>query len=273
MADSPAAAAASRGWAFLQSGDLRTAEREFVCGAEDAAGVLSRGDLARLLELARKDAKAALPHFDRALELNPQKDDVSAFLGRATGADGAQPGRRRAVGLRSGAGRRSVADRTGAAGSRCSGSATRSRESDGRARPRAPAGSTRRRRRTPAAIASSPDSAFLYRELAAVERQKGERRRRARAFPQGRVARSATPRRSRRSASCSRRAATSTARSRRTATRGHRAERGPREAARRGARQDRAGAAARGVSRDRPGAADHARRSGGADRHPAERRC
>ncbi len=36
------------------------------------------------LELARKDAKAALPHFDRALDLNPQKDDVSAFLGRAT---------------------------------------------------------------------------------------------------------------------------------------------------------------------------------------------
>ena len=52
-------------------------------------------------------------------------------------------------------------------------------------RRRAPAGSTRRSRPTRAAIASSPDSAFLYRELAAVERQQGERRRRARALPQG----------------------------------------------------------------------------------------
>ncbi len=41
-----------------------------------------------------------------------------------------------------------------------------------------------------AAIASSPDSAFLYRELAAVERQKGEHGRGARALPQGRFARS-----------------------------------------------------------------------------------
>src|SRR5882724_4834878 len=84
MADGPAAAAASRGWAFLQSGDFKTAEREFASALKAQPAFYPAETSLGYLELARKDAKAALPHFDRALELNGQKDDVSAFLGRAT---------------------------------------------------------------------------------------------------------------------------------------------------------------------------------------------
>src|SRR4029077_15256283 len=34
------------------------------------------------VELARKDSKAALAHFDRALDLNSQRGDVSTLAGR-----------------------------------------------------------------------------------------------------------------------------------------------------------------------------------------------
>ena len=76
--------------------------------------------------------------------------------------------------LRSGARRRSVADRPGAPRRGAEVPQRRAGTRRGRATRRAPAGSTRRRRPTRAAIASSPDSAFLYRELAGVERQKGD---------------------------------------------------------------------------------------------------
>ena len=71
------------------------------------------------------------------------------------------------------------------------------------------------------AIAASPDSAFLYRDLALVERKAGEHAAGARALPQGRRARSR--RRAlawRRSARSSRSRATSPARSRPTKRRG-----------------------------------------------------
>ena len=82
MADSPAAESLSRGWAFLQAGDLRTAEREFSSALKTMPAFYPAESSLGYLELARKDAKAALPHFDRALELNAQHDDVAAFLGR-----------------------------------------------------------------------------------------------------------------------------------------------------------------------------------------------
>jgi tetratricopeptide (TPR) repeat protein len=173
LADSPAAASASRGWAFLQSGDFRTAEHEFAAALKAQPAFYPAETSLGYLELARKDAKAALPHFDRALELNPQHDDVAALLGRgqtllalnrdadaigafemALAVDPSQTELARRVEVMK---FRNVEQ--GLARARDAARAGRLDEA-------AQAYST--------AIASSPDSAFLYRELAGVEKQKGD---------------------------------------------------------------------------------------------------
>jgi tetratricopeptide (TPR) repeat protein len=174
MADSPAADSASRGWAFLQSGDLRTAEREFAAALRAQPAFYPAETSLGYLELARKDAKAALPHFDRALELNAQQhNDVAAFLGRgqallalnreadalgafeaALAADPSQTELARRVevlkfrSVQQGISRAREAARGGRLDEAAQGYL--------------------------AAIASSPDSAFLYRELAGVEKQTGD---------------------------------------------------------------------------------------------------
>jgi tetratricopeptide (TPR) repeat protein len=173
MADGPAAASAARGWTFLQAGDLRTAEREFAAALKTLPAFYPAETSLGYLELARKDARAALPHFDRALELNAQHDDVAAFLGRATallalnreadalvaleGALAADPSQtelaRRVEVLRF----RNAEQRLARA---------RDAARSGRLDEAAQAYT--------AAIAGSPDSAFLYRELAGVEKQKGD---------------------------------------------------------------------------------------------------
>jgi tetratricopeptide (TPR) repeat protein len=173
MADSPAAAPASRGWAFLQAGDLRTAEREFGAALKAQPGFYPAETSLGYLELARKDAKAALPHFDRALELNPQHDDVSAFLGRgqtllalnregdaivafeaALAADPSQTELARRIDV--------LKFRNAEQGLARAREAARAGRLDEAAQAYS------------AAIASSPDSAFLYRELAGVEKQRGD---------------------------------------------------------------------------------------------------
>ena len=172
LADSPAAASASRGWAFLQAGDFKTAEREFAAALKMLPSFYPAESSLGYVELARKDPGAALPHFDKAIELNARKDDVAAFLGKGQallalnregealgafeGALAADPSQielaRRVEVLKF----RNVEQGLGRA---------REAASAGRFDEAAQAYS--------AAIASSPDSAFLYRELAGVERQKG----------------------------------------------------------------------------------------------------
>jgi tetratricopeptide (TPR) repeat protein len=170
---SPAADSASRGWRFLQAGDLRTAEREFAAALKTEPAFYPAETSLGWVELARKDAKAALTHFDRALELNPQHGDVSLHVGRgqallalnregdaiaafeaAIAADPSQTDLARRVEV------------------------LKFRNAEqGLARARAAAGAGRldeAMQAYTAAIASSPDSPFLYRELAAVERQKGD---------------------------------------------------------------------------------------------------
>jgi len=173
MANGPAAASASRGWTFLQAGDFRTAEREFASALKVTPAFYPAETSLGYLELARKDAKAALPHFDRAIELNAQHDDVAAFLGRgqallalnreaealsafelALAADPSQTELARRIevlkfrNVEQGLARARDAARAGRLDEAAQAYAT--------------------------AIASSPDSAFLYRELAAVERQQGQ---------------------------------------------------------------------------------------------------
>jgi tetratricopeptide (TPR) repeat protein len=173
MANTPAAESASRGWTFLQAGDFKMAERELSAALKTLPAFYPAETSLGYVELARKDAKAALPHFDRALELNAKHDDVSAFIGRgqallllnreadalgafeaAVAADPSQTDLLRRVEVMK----------------------FRSAE-QGLARARDAARAGRLDEAVQAyttAIASSPDSPFLYRELAGVERQKGD---------------------------------------------------------------------------------------------------
>ncbi len=172
LAGGPAAQSHARGWAFLQTGDLKTAERDFADALKTTPAFYPAETSLGYVELARKDPKAALPHFDRSLELNPQHGDISTFIGRAesllalgreadalaafeaaVAADPSQTELARRVevlkfrGVEQGLARAREAARAGRLDEAIAAYTT--------------------------AISSSPDSPFLYRELAAIERQKG----------------------------------------------------------------------------------------------------
>lgn len=172
MANGPAAASAARGWALLQAGDLKTAEREFGAALKTMPAFYPAETSLGYLELARKDAKAALPHFDRALELNAQHDDVAAFIGRGQAL----------LALNREADAVAAFEAAVAADPSQTDLARRvevlkfRRVEQGLARARDAARGGRMEEAVQAyttAIASSPDSAFLYRELAVVERRMG----------------------------------------------------------------------------------------------------
>jgi tetratricopeptide (TPR) repeat protein len=170
FAGAPVAAYLTRGWAFLQAGDVKTAEREFSTALAAAPGFYPAETSLGYVELARKDAKSALPHFDRALERQP--DEISALLGRGEvltilNRDGdavtafeavlaVDPTRtelrRRVEVLKFRGAEQSIAR-------------ARQLARDGR--------SDEAIQAYAAAISSSPDSPFLYREVAAIERQRG----------------------------------------------------------------------------------------------------
>ena len=170
-ANPAAAAVEDRGWRFLQAGDLRNAEREFETALRVAPDFMPAETSLGYVEMAGKDPKAAMAHFDRALGAQPA--DLSALLGRgqalvalnregeaiaafeaALAVDPSMADVRRRIDvLKFRASEQDVARARQAA---------RTGKLD-----EAIAGYTR-------ALAGSPDSAFLYRELAAVERQKGD---------------------------------------------------------------------------------------------------
>jgi tetratricopeptide (TPR) repeat protein len=171
--NSPAAASASRGWALLQAGDFKPAEREFAAALKAAPAFYPAETSLGWVELARKDAKAALPHFDRALELNPQHGDASTHSGRGQAL----------LALNRETDAIAAFEAAIAADPSLTDLARRvevlkfRNVEQGLARARAAAAAGRLDEATQAytaAIASSPDSPFLYRELAAVERQKGD---------------------------------------------------------------------------------------------------
>lgn len=170
LAASPAAVNQNRGWVYLQNGDLKTAEREFLTALKANPAFYPAETSLGYLELARKDAQAALPRFDRALE--QQRDDVPALVGRGQAlltlnrdadalaafeavlaADPSQVEIRRRVDVL----KFRVAEQEIA----------RAREiaQSGRLDEAAQAYAS--------AIAASPESPFLYRELAAIERRQG----------------------------------------------------------------------------------------------------
>jgi tetratricopeptide (TPR) repeat protein len=159
-----------RGWRYLQAGDTPSAEREFSA-ASRARGFYPAEAGLGYVALARRDFRGALAHFDRALKSRPgyapalvgrgdaqlglsRPEDAAASFEAALAAD---PGltavrqRLQVVALR---------------GLQRNLDAARRAADQGRF-DEAKAAYQR-------AVAASPDSAFLYRDLAAVERKQGD---------------------------------------------------------------------------------------------------
>lgn len=158
-------------WATLQAGDPRAADRGFSAVLKASPGFYPAAAGLGYAALARKDTQAALSHFDRALGANPAY--VPALAGRgealliagrtdaaldafqaALAADPALTSLRSRVDVLK---FRSVQQHI--EGARKAADGGRPEEA---------------RREYLAAIAASPQSAFLYRELAAVERKAGD---------------------------------------------------------------------------------------------------
>jgi tetratricopeptide (TPR) repeat protein len=162
-----------RAWRFLQHGDLRNAEREVAAALAASPAFVAPKVTAGYIDLARGEPKGALGHFDLALE--SQAGAVSALVGRGqallaldreadataafAAAVAADPSlvdlQRRLAVLRFRMAERAIAAAREAAGANRLEAA---------------------RRAYGDAIASSPESPFLYRELAVVERKAGDRR-------------------------------------------------------------------------------------------------
>lgn len=169
--NTPAAVSQDRGWRFLQSGDLKNAQREFDHALTIAPAFYPADASLGYLELAGREPKDAVPHFDRALErqhdylpalvgrgqaflaLNREADALASFEAAVAADPSLSDLKRRVEVLRF----RLVEQNL--AGAR---QAARAGRLDEAARMYANA------------ISSSPESAFLYRELAAIEHQKGE---------------------------------------------------------------------------------------------------
>lgn len=161
----------ARGWQFLEAGDLKSAEQEFSAALKTTPAFYPAEAALGYVELARQDGKAALPHFDRALER--QKSDVSALVGRGYALIALSREREAVASFEA-----AVAEDPSLADIRRRIEVLRFR---GLEQDLAHARQATRAGKLDDAIAAyvnaisiSPDSAVLYRELAAVERQKGD---------------------------------------------------------------------------------------------------
>jgi tetratricopeptide (TPR) repeat protein len=171
FAGTSAAVFHDRAWRFFQSGDLSGADREVSAALSVAPAFYPAETMAGYVALARGDAKAALSRFDAAIRregaylsalvgrgqalvsLDREADAVAAFEA-VLAVDGSLADIRRRVDvLRFRALERNLTSaRAAARAGRADEAIAAYRE----------------------ALTSSPDSAFLYRELAQVERQRGD---------------------------------------------------------------------------------------------------
>jgi tetratricopeptide (TPR) repeat protein len=158
-------------WQVLQSGDAKSAERDFTAILRQAPDFYPAEAGLGYAALARKDAQAALPHFDKVLTRNggyapalAGKGEALLSLGRTdAAADAFQAALAADPGLMALRGRVDVLRFRGV------------QQSIENARRAAEAGKLEDARRGYlAAIAASPESAFLYRELAAIEHKSGD---------------------------------------------------------------------------------------------------
>jgi tetratricopeptide (TPR) repeat protein len=158
-------------WAILQGGDTRAADKGFTAVLKEAPAFYPAEAGMGYAALARKDTQGALAHFDRTLTANPAYAPALAGKGEALLASGRADAALEAfeaaitadpalTTLRS---RVDVLKFRGV------------QQHIETARKAADAGrSEDARREYLAAIAASPQSAFLYRELAVVERRSGD---------------------------------------------------------------------------------------------------
>ena len=158
----------NEGWQWLQSGDPRAAERSFAAALKTTPAFYPAEAGLGYAALVRKDADGALQHFDRAVAANPRYAPALAGRGDALLAMG-----RRDVALKSFEAATEADPSLGALKSRIDVLTLRVMQDNvAAARKAAEAGRlSEAREGFQRAIDASPQSPFLYRELAAVERQ------------------------------------------------------------------------------------------------------
>lgn len=167
----PAATAADRAWRFLQAGDLRSADREVSAALKLQPSLVQAQTTQAYLTLARNDANGAAAQFGRIVDAHA--GDVSALVGHGLALEAS--------------GRAAEAAQAFRAALAVDGSLTDlARRVDvltlrGLQEQLAAATDAARNGDTDAAIrayrtaiGASPDSAFLYRELARLELANGE---------------------------------------------------------------------------------------------------
>ena len=158
-------------WTTLQAGDTRAADRGFATVLQVEPGFYPASAGLGYTALARKDTAAALGHFDKALAANAAYAPALAGKGEALLAAGRTDAALEAF-------QAAIAADPGLTPLRSRVDVLKFRAVQQHiesARKAADGGRTEdARREYLAAIAASPQSAFLYRELAVVERRSGD---------------------------------------------------------------------------------------------------
>jgi tetratricopeptide (TPR) repeat protein len=171
-AGSPAAVARQQnGWAFLQAGNTRSADKEFGAALKASPGFYPAEAGLGYSALARKDASAAIGHFDRALSQNAAYAPALAGKGDALLSQNHPE-----MALQAFESALAADPSLQALRSRVDVLKFRTVQQDiTRARKAADEGRLDEARSVyQQAIAASPQSAFLYRELAAVDNRAGD---------------------------------------------------------------------------------------------------
>lgn len=171
LAATAAAAAHDRAWRLLQAGDLRGAEREASVALKASSAFYPAEAASGYIALARNDSRSALPHFDKALAQQPTY--VSALVGRGRALQGLEQDEEAIAAYQA-----ALAQDAGLTELPRQIELLRFRAAErqiAQARQAARANHPDDARKAYVrAIDASPDSAFLYRELAALERQAGD---------------------------------------------------------------------------------------------------
>ena len=159
------------GWRWLQAGDPRAADRNFNAVLKESSGFYPAEAGLGYSALARKDNKAAAEHFDRAVVVNPRYAPALAGRGEALLALGD-----REMALKSFEAALVADPKLETLRSRVDVLRFRGLQDDvAEARKLADSGRLREAKTAyEAAITASPQSPFLYRELAAIERREGD---------------------------------------------------------------------------------------------------
>ncbi len=170
-ADVAAAGRHQRGWRFLQAGDLRNADREFSAALSRNARFFPADAGLGYVSLADKDYKGAIAKFDLALRQSTTYPP--ALVGRG---DALLALSKTAEALQAFQAALAADPSLTIAAQRVQVLQLRALQADlGEARRAADAGRFEEARRAyQRAIAASPDSAFLYRDLGTVARRQGD---------------------------------------------------------------------------------------------------